>query len=251
ARGKWPVAAHEWREIPGVGDYTAGAVASIAFGLPEPILDGNVVRVFSRLLELGFLPGEGAMQKRTYWELARLWAAAPRPGALNEALMELGALVCTPFAPRCDICPLRSECAARADGRQADFPPVRKRAPIEKVAAVAVVATMAGGRALLEERARGAFLAGHAMFPLFLGPDARGWKAAFRKRFPGAELSGESVAGTFRHAIMSKVYEVEVRTLKLRGLKEPSPSARWLPTKDLADLLTNSLAKKIWKKARG
>jgi A/G-specific adenine glycosylase len=232
-----------------VGDYTAGAVASIAFGLPEPILDGNVIRVFSRLLELDFLPGDGAAPKRIYWALARLWAAAPRPGALNEALMELGALVCTPAAPRCDACPLRAECAARADGRQADFPPARRRAPVEKVAAVAVVAA-AGGRVLLEERARGGFLAGHAMFPLFLGPDAGAWKAAFRKNFSGVAILKEARAGTFRHAIMSKVYEVEVRVVELREAKETSSSARWLPAKGLADLLTNSLARKIWKKAR-
>jgi hypothetical protein len=104
---------------------------------------------------------------------------------------------------------------------------------------------------LLEERARGKFLAGHVMFPLFLGPEARGWKAAFRKRFPRATSSGESMAGTFRHAIMSKIYEVEVRVVELRGPKEMPHPARWLPTKDLADALTNSLARKVWRLARG
>ena len=124
--GVWPVEASAWREIPGVGEYTAGAVASLAFGRRAAILDGNIVRVFSRLQGLDFLPGSGAREKRLYWDLARLWvgldadadvgAPAPArgaggpaavretdedgvfadPGALNESLMELGALVCVP-----------------------------------------------------------------------------------------------------------------------------------------------------------
>jgi len=126
-RETWPVTAEEWRTIPGVGEYTAGAIASLAFGQRAALLDGNVVRVFSRLLGLGFLPGEGAAAKKQYWDLARLWvedAAAARSqgpaalpaGALNEGLMELGALVCTPASPRCEACPLRDACAARRGG---------------------------------------------------------------------------------------------------------------------------------------
>jgi A/G-specific adenine glycosylase len=252
-RGVWPRDAREWREIPGVGDYTAGAVASIAFDRPEPILDGNVVRVFSRLLGLEFLPGDGAAQKRAYWELARAWADAPRPGALNEALMELGALVCAPASPRCDACPLRDACVARAEGRQGSLPPARRRAPVETVAAVAVVAT-ARGRVLLEERPRGAFLAGHALFPLFLGEEARAWKSAFRKRHPGVTTLSEAGAGAFRHAIMSKRYEVEVWTLEARVAKHESKGAGgseafWSPVDGLDEGLTNSLAKKIWTRA--
>jgi A/G-specific adenine glycosylase len=170
---------------------------------------------------------------------------------LNEALMELGALVCTPAAPRCDACPLRGACIARAEGRQADFPPARRRAPVETVAAVAVVAihsTGARGRVLLEERARGSFLAGHAMFPLFLAGEAGDWKTAFRKRFPRVLSSGDSGAGTFRHVIMSKRYEVEVRTLKVRGGKG---DGLWLPADGLGEKLTNSLAKKVWERVGG
>jgi A/G-specific adenine glycosylase len=250
ARGEWPHAARDWRAVPGVGDYTAGAVASIVFGLSEPILDGNVARVLSRLLALDFLPGDGSGQKQTYWDLARLWASAPDPGALNEALMELGALVCTPAAPRCEECPLRAACIAREEGRQADFPPRKRRATVERVVAVAVVATLstgARGRVLLEERARGVFLAGHAMFPLFLGPEARGWKASFRKRFPRASLSKDAFAGTFRHAIMAKRYEVEVRPVAVGGV--PAGTG-WVSARGLAARLTNSLAKKVWEASK-
>ena len=244
SRGAWPHAADAWRSIPGVGDYTAGAVASIAFGLSEPILDGNVVRVFSRLLALDFLPGDGVAPKRVYWDLARAWANAPRPGELNEALMELGALVCTPASPRCDVCPLRGACVARAQGRQGSLPPAKRCAPVETVVAVAVEAT-AEGRVLLEERPRGAFLAGHSMFPLYIGSDAADWKHAFRARFPRATVSKSAVSGTFRHAIMSKRYEVEVRLADLRSA-HAWKGASWLPVDGLEGKLTNSLAKKIW-----
>ncbi len=250
ARGAWPVSARDWREVPGVGDYTAGAVSSLAFGRPEPILDGNVIRVFSRLLALGFLPGDSAWGKRAYWELARLWADAPRPGDLNEAVMELGATVCTPLAPRCHECPLARQCSARASGRQGEFPPPRKRPAIESVAAVAVVGRL-GGRLLLEKRAPGTFLAGHAMFPVFFGSDAAAWTTAFRRRFPGTIPSPGEFAGRFRHSIMSKRYEVEVRVVTLRGSRGNAEATRWVSTQDAGENITNSLARKVWEAAKG
>jgi A/G-specific adenine glycosylase len=114
--------------IPGVGPYTAGAIASIAFGLPEPVLDGNVERVLSRLFAIEGDP-RGAAVRARLWSLARAFATHPRPGEVNQSLMELGATVCTPSSPRCMLCPARPWCAAQARGEPARFPEKAKKRP--------------------------------------------------------------------------------------------------------------------------
>jgi A/G-specific adenine glycosylase len=98
-------------ELPGIGRYTAGAVASFAFNLPAPILDANVSRVLARLLNLE-IPIDREPGKSTLWELAERLVVGPEPGVFNSAIMELGALVCTPRLPACDRCPVRFDCRA-------------------------------------------------------------------------------------------------------------------------------------------
>ena len=104
--------------IPGIGPYTAGAIASIAFGVPTPLVDGNVIRVFSRLRALAQDAKSPALAK-TVWAVAGTVVAPAAPGAWNEALMELGATVCTPTSPNCGGCPLVSVCEAAKEARAA------------------------------------------------------------------------------------------------------------------------------------
>lgn len=113
-RGELPADAQELRKLPGIGRYTAGAIASIAFGLPEPALDGNLMRVLTRLLSLRGDPRRPPLHE-SLWELARQWIPTDRAGDFNQALMDLGATLCTP-TPRCDACPLRASCQARRLG---------------------------------------------------------------------------------------------------------------------------------------
>ena len=125
--------------LPGVGDYTVGAILSIAFNQPEPILDGNVKRVLSRLADIAEPITETATLK-LLWRLAReLVEAAPvgEAGACNEAIMELGALICTPVNPRCLLCPVHELCQAAANGTQQERPviPPKKQTPHYDVAA--------------------------------------------------------------------------------------------------------------------
>ena len=98
-------------QLPGIGRYTAGAVASFAFNLPAPILDANVTRVLARLINLE-IPIDREPGKSALWELAERLVAGPEPGAFNSALMELGALICTPRAPACERCPVKTYCRA-------------------------------------------------------------------------------------------------------------------------------------------
>ena len=112
--------------LPGIGAYTAGAILSLAYHQREAILDGNLVRIFSRLYALDFLPTDSKESAEKYWEHARQIADSPKAYMHNEALMELGRTVCKVKNPDCENCPLRSECRAALDNHTADFPPAKK-----------------------------------------------------------------------------------------------------------------------------
>lgn len=126
------------RRLPGVGRYTAGAVASIAFDRPAPVVDGNVTRVLSRLFGIREDVSRPAVAERI-WEEAQQLARGPAPGDLNQALMELGATLCTPRAPRCGECPLRRRCRARRDGDAEALPVKQARARPRRVEGAAVL----------------------------------------------------------------------------------------------------------------
>ena len=123
---KMPETRKELEALPGIGAYTAGAILSLAYHQREAILDGNLVRIFSRLYELEFLPTEKNCAE-IYWEYAREVADSPKAYMHNEALMELGRTVCKTKSPLCETCPLNKECRAFLDGRTTEFPPAKKR----------------------------------------------------------------------------------------------------------------------------
>ena len=144
--GQLPADYDALRALPGIGDYTAGAVASISFGIPVPAVDGNVLRVFSRLYNDPAAVTEPAVKKAF---TARVMEHQPpdAPGDYNQALMELGALVCVPNgAPLCEKCPLAHLCAARAAGTALELP--RKAAPLWEGEALAAGEVLARLRAM-------------------------------------------------------------------------------------------------------
>ena len=148
--GRIPGDPDAFGRLPGIGRYTAGAVLSMAFDQPLPVLDGNVARVLARLhgRPLSIRDPAGA---RELWRLAESLVPMRRPGEWNQALMELGALVCVPRSPRCAECPVRSLCRAHATGRTAELPPVvRRRAPA--VVRRAIVLLERDGRVLVARR---------------------------------------------------------------------------------------------------
>ncbi|HJL03714.1 MAG TPA: A/G-specific adenine glycosylase [Polyangiaceae bacterium LLY-WYZ-15_(1-7)] len=139
--GKVPAEREARLGLPGVGKYTAGAIGSIAFDAEEPIVDGNVARVLARRHRVATPLGAKETEKRL-WELAGELVKGPRPGDLNQALMELGATVCTPKNPRCEGCPVQASCGAHAAGEVDALPVPKKRKKPKLVHAVAVVATV-------------------------------------------------------------------------------------------------------------
>ncbi len=154
--GELPASPDALRRIPGVGPYTAGAIASVAFGVRAPLVDGNVARVLCRLHALDVDPASGA-GKRELWARADALVPARAPGAFNEALMELGATVCTPTSPRCDECPLGAECLARRRGLELELPRVAPRRAPKRVFASAIVVRQRGMVLLGRRRADALF----------------------------------------------------------------------------------------------
>lgn len=136
--GRLPRAVEVLRRLPGIGRYTAGAIASIAWDVRAPILEANTVRVFSRLLAYRGDPARPAGQA-LLWEFAERVLPAKHVGAFNQALMELGRRVCTPRAPRCAACPVRRLCPTQAAGLQAAIPAPPAKTAYEDVREAAVV----------------------------------------------------------------------------------------------------------------
>jgi A/G-specific adenine glycosylase len=154
--GSLPRSAEGLRLLPGIGRYTAGAVASIAFGRREPVVDGNVARVYARVYGIeDDVKAPGTLSR--LWELAGRIVPARAPGDFNQALMELGATICTPRSPSCPVCPLAAPCAARQSGRQAELPLVRKRKRPARLAIDAGLVVRAGRWLLAKRSATGLF----------------------------------------------------------------------------------------------
>ncbi|HKW42555.1 MAG TPA: A/G-specific adenine glycosylase, partial [Thermoplasmata archaeon] len=156
--GEVPHSYDELESLPGMGPYTAGAVASIAFGLPVAAVDGNVTRVISRLFRVHEAMG-GAVAHRRIKALADRLVPSDRPGEFNQALMDLGATICTPTSPACDRCPLERDCLARAAGEE-QLLPIAHGSRSPPVIPVAFALLESNGRVLLRRRPPGALLGG-------------------------------------------------------------------------------------------
>ena len=240
------------RRLAGVGDYTAAAVASIAFGVVVPVLDGNVERVLCRLLGVEEDPARAPVRRRLRAAAAALLDPAA-PGDGNQALMELGATVCTPRAPRCGSCPLAGQCVARRRGLVETLP---WRAAPRSTRQVRLVAARVerGGRVLMFRRGAGErVLAGTWELPWVElaesaeAPADAALAAALAARY-GVELALGEALGRVRHAITFRRLSVEVRRAVLLGGGEIAESgagaAAWLAAAELAKLPVSSLVRK-------
>ena len=154
--GAFPATAEGLERIRGIGPYTAGAIASIAFDRAAALVDGNVARVLARIFAV-HEDVRGAEGLARVWSLARALVPDQDPGSWNQALMELGATVCTPRSPRCPDCPVRASCEARAAGIQDVIPVLARKAKPTLVRRIALIATRAGSVLLGKRRTGGLF----------------------------------------------------------------------------------------------
>lgn len=165
--GRMPKTAADLQMLKGIGRYTAAAIASICFDEPIAVLDGNVIRVLSRLTDLPDDVTQTATKKKL-WEIAEEHVPQKRPGDYNQSLMELGQTLCTPKSPKCLLCPLREPCLARQRGTQLERPvkPPRKKTPhYDVVAGVIWEQQMGEGRFLIAQRPLDGLLGGLWEFP--------------------------------------------------------------------------------------
>ena len=218
--GRLPESYDALLDLPGFGPYTAGAVASLAFGIPAPAADGNVLRVASRILALEddvTLPATRRKVER--WVMAHQPRASPGP--FNEALMELGATVCTPLAPRCGACPVASSCEARRLGVQ-EVLPVKKAKASSPTVRVALALARRGDALLLEKRESG-LLAGTWGLPwveVGEGDDARGLLARRVESLVGASVRvAPSPVKRGRHVFTHRRWEMEAYEVETTGEK--------------------------------
>jgi A/G-specific adenine glycosylase len=263
--GDVPKTAAELSRLPGVGAYTAGAIASIAYDERAPLVDGNVARVFARLFGIEEDVRRSACAARA-WGLAAALVPAVRPGDFNQALMELGATVCTPREPRCGTCPVAAHCVARREGRVHALPLVTRKAAalVERRTALVL---RAGGRVLLARRVRDGAFGGMWEPPSVVrrASDAATLRAllhmvGLRKR----DVEGGLVhAGEVVHVLTHRRLEVEVRAA---ALAESASRARLRETRasgihydalelvrerDLADRPLTTFARKLLRQTPG
>jgi A/G-specific adenine glycosylase len=225
--GQFPADYEALRGLPGVGDYTAAAVASIAFGKPHAVLDGNVLRVLSRVAaESGDIKSQVVRSRLR--ALAEKLLDPRHPGEFNQALMELGATVCVPKQPLCGQCPIRFECQARREGLENQLPLSGAR-PAASRRERHLVAIEKGGRILLWQRP----------------PDSQRmagfWELPEREQVPGAEVV--EAAGRFRHSIVHTTYLVVVYRAAQNRLPHDG-ALQWVAKRSLGDLPLSTTAKK-------
>lgn len=234
--GVFPSIFEEVLALPGVGRYTAGAICSIAFGQPTPILDGNVARVLSRVQMV-------AMEKELWSLAAELVAASGDCSSLNQGLMELGATVCVPRHPECPKCPLAECCAARLADRVADFPPAAPKAKTRQREFVALILRR-NGAVLVRRRDENGVNGGLWEFPNFEAQR----RPALRQQIEDllAEPVELAALATIRHTITNNRI-----TLKAFAGSPSSASmarrlkARWVPVEDLDSLPFSSAHAKL------
>jgi|CXWL01.1.fsa_nt_gi A/G-specific adenine glycosylase len=244
ARGAFPSSLEGLRALPGVGEYTAAAVASIAFGVAEPVLDGNVERVTARWLALAGDPKRGET-RRTLRGAAAALLSQDAPGDSNQALMELGATVCTPRRPKCSLCPVGRSCRGAASGDPEAYPAVRAERSVERVERVLAVVEDEQGRVLLHRRAEDEqLLAGTWELPWAVAGERAA--AELGARYGGRWRLGVE-AGVVRHRITFRSLVLSVRRATCEteaGVVAEGPEAGWFAPREVARLPHSAMVDK-------
>jgi A/G-specific adenine glycosylase len=222
-RGGFPRDCESLRQLPGIGDYTAAAIASIAFGLPHAVLDGNVARVLSRLTgEKGDI-GSGRTRRRL-GEFADELLDRRHPGYFNQALMELGATLCLPREPQCLLCPVSGCCEARRLGMQNELPVKLRRSNILRIRKTLLIIEE-DGKLLLRMRTG--------------SPMAGFWELPEEGHLQGAQV--QSNLGRFRHSITNHSYTFDVVSA---SVKKVPAGFEWLQKDRLGEYPLSTVARK-------
>ena len=247
--GRLPRRADELKQLPGIGDYSAAAIASIAFDQPIPVVDGNVVRLFTRFLAINDDASKPIVKRKIAEFLAPVVQGC-EPSTFNQAIMELGALVCRPRVPDCERCPLRRGCRAYLEDRVSEYPKKQRRNPVpHHTIAVGVISR--AGRILVGKRHEDAMLGGLWEFPGGKCRAGESTRAAARRKIleeTGLHVRVGSEVATVRHAyshfkITMLAFACTVISGRARNLG--CDEIRWVREADLARLPFPTANKKI------
>jgi A/G-specific adenine glycosylase len=247
--GKLPSNRKELETLAGVGKYTAGAIASMAFGQDEAALDGNIRRVLSRIFNMS-LPARSPQGERQLWELARSTLPTGRAGDYNQALMDLGASICLPRSPACLICPLNSLCQAFQLGVQEQRPVLDAKPAVPHYIVTAAIIHRSG-KILIARRPSEGLLGGMWEFPggkLEPGEELpEGLQREIREEL-GVAVAVEEPFGVYRHGYTH--FKVTLHAFFCRLLEgEPLPleasELRWVTSSELADFPMGKIDRQI------
>ena len=233
------------RQLPGIGRYTVGAITSMAFGMDEPTLDGNIRRVLARVFDIN-VPADSSSGEKALWNLAAQHLPKGKAGDYNQALMDLGATICLPKNPRCLICPVMELCEARRKGIQDQRPvlKLKKKAP-HYILAAAVI--LKNGRVLLAKRPSKGLLGGMWEFPngRVEGNSAKELSKKLRSGYQLKVQRGVAL-GVVKHAYTHFKVTVHVFHCELVSMIR-NQNMKWIRLKNLEDFPMGKVDRQITK----
>ena len=248
--GELPRSAADLRELPGIGRYTAGAIASIAFNQDEPALDGNIRRVLARLFNITE-PARSTIGERRLWELAAICLPPGRAGDYNQALMDLGATVCTPRKPSCQLCPLASGCEAYHLGVQEQLPVRKKRAQTPHYMVTAAVICR-DRRVLIAQRPENGLLGGMWEFPGGKSLPGEDLKSCLQREIQeelGVNVKVRSSLGVYQHAYTHYRVTLHAFHCALTNAEQPQAiqvdALRWVDLTELSSFPMGKIDRQI------
>lgn len=251
--GVVPADRTKFLSLKGVGPYTGGAVLSIAYGLPEPAVDGNVMRVLSRILTIWDDIAKPSTRK-VFEEAVRHLMYEEDPSSFNQALMELGAMICTPTSPACLLCPVQNHCQAFEEGVQRELPVKTRKKSTKKIHMGALVLRAADGTVLIEKRPESGLLAKLWQFPnmeLPAGTNPRGALTSFIEAEYGitVQIAPEKVM-EITHIFSHLTWEIDVYTGVVEEKKQKD-QAIFVPEDNVETYAFPVSHQKIWKYVKG
>ena len=235
------------RTISGIGPYTAGAIASIAFDQPVPAVDGNVIRVVSRLTGIRENVGIPSVRRALEAQAAAI-VPSDRPGDFNQAMMDLGATICTPGTPSCEKCPLQALCDAFAAGDAEDLPILPRKNP-PKVFDYTVCLIFSGDRVLMRQRTE-AMLHGLWVFPMIEGKLTLRQLPPAMKKLTKLAVTDVQSAGEAKHVFTHQVWQMQLYTMNAPQDAEAPAGYRFIPVHEMDSLAIPTAVKAAVKVVR-
>jgi A/G-specific adenine glycosylase len=247
--GKIPDNREQFAKLKGVGPYTTGAVLSIAYGIPEPAVDGNVMRVLSRI----FLVWEDISKtgtRKLFEAIVRQIISRENPSYFNQALMELGALICTPRNPACLLCPVQAHCRAFAEGVQAELPVKTKKTNVKQMPIIAAVLKDENGKVLIHKRSSEGLLANLWEFPNCEAADGQTSQEkqleAFLKEQYGVKVQLGQPFIALEHAFSHLIWNITVYDGKIAGKFIETEQLKLVDEKEMSSYAFPVSHQRVW-----